>query len=291
MDAERRRLSRVGCIAAATLVAMAAGCARDPASPASPAETESSALSSEPSASHGHLEGRFDIGDGRSLSIRCEGTGSPTVVMEAGDNSDASTWDPIYWDIAAETRVCAYERAGIDPQQPAEGCRGLNDLTGDLGALLVAAQVEGPYVMVAHSGGGFIASSFASTHPEDIAGIVFLDVPGAIRERFLTPHLAKVLRCDAPTNIERRDYVQVERDAWDAREEIGDIPVSIISVDYGPDAPAEQRGNVAYQRGWLVLSPQATQVIAHTSHDVHWDDPALVLGEIVRVVESARAAA
>jgi pimeloyl-ACP methyl ester carboxylesterase len=289
MEGERRGRSRLGSVTAVILFGMAAvGCAGDPATSVGPAQAQASLPSSDPSASTGHLEGRFDIGDGRSLYMRCEGTGSPTVVMEAGDNSNASTWDPIYWDIAAETRVCAYDRAGIDPRQPAEGCRELDDLTGDLEGLLKAAEVDGPYVMVAASGGGFIVSSFASVHPEEVAGIVFIDVPGAIQDRFLTPHLAKILRCDAPTNIERRDYVQVERDAWGARDEIGDIPVSIISVDYGPDAPAEQRGNVAYQRGWLVLSPQAIQVVAHTGHDVHWDDPALVLGEIVRVIEDAR---
>jgi hypothetical protein len=33
------------------------------------------------------------------------------------------------------------------------------------------------------------------------------------------------------------------------------------------------RRNVERQRGWLVLSPRAKQIAAHTSHAVEEDDP------------------
>jgi hypothetical protein len=67
-----------------------------------------------------------------------------------------------------------------------------------------------------------------------------------------------------------------------------DIPVTIISVDFGPDDP-ETANNVEAQRGWLVLSPRATQVVVDTGHDVANDDPEVVIEEVTKVVEAARA--
>jgi pimeloyl-ACP methyl ester carboxylesterase len=66
-------------------------------------------------------------------------------------------------------------------------------------------------VLVAASGGGFIASTFARQHQEEIAGMVFVDVPRAYQDP--PPELVEDLRCDNPNNIERRDYVNVEHDA------------------------------------------------------------------------------
>ena len=61
--------------------------------------------------------------------------------------------------------------------------------------------------------------------------------------------------------MERRDYYAVEHAGWDAREQIGDFPMTIISNDYGPSSPpGDEATNVPDQRGWLVLSPDWKQV-------------------------------
>ena len=44
--------------------------------------------------------------------------------------------------------------------------------------------------------------------------------------------LVEVTAWDSPENVENRDYLQVERDAWAARRQIGDIPVTVISNEY-----------------------------------------------------------
>ena len=102
---------------------------------------------------------------------------------------------------------------------------------------------------------------------------------------------------DHPSNIERRDYLQVEKDAWAARKSIGDIPVTIISNEYstaeiaGSPFPSEARGmrrNVSDQKGWLVLSPRAKQIVVHTGHAVEEQDPQLVIDAILDVAKAAR---
>ncbi len=172
------------------------------------------------------------------------------MILEAGDETGVEQWSQVMPEVAEITRTCAYDRAGVHLSDPATGCRGLRDLTGDLERLLAAADVPGSYVLVASSGGGYIASGFAADRRDEIAGMVFLDVGGP----FPNPpaDLVDVLRCDAPTNIERRDYLRVEHQGWDARTEIGDIPVTVISVDYGPDASleVERTTSMSNRGGW-----------------------------------------
>ena len=97
------------------------------------------------------------------------------------------------------------------------------------------------------------------------------------------------IACDSPNNIEHRDYIAVEHDVWDARSEIGDFPMTIISNDYGPDAPpGDEQTNVVDQQGWLVLSPNSEQVVVTSGHDVVWNESALVTEEILAVLAAAR---
>jgi pimeloyl-ACP methyl ester carboxylesterase len=230
------------------------------------------------------VDGSFDVGDGRTLHMECSGEGSPTVILEADDESGVEEWSQVMPDVAELTRTCAYDRAGVGLSDPATGCRGLDDLTGDLERLLAAAEIPAAYVLVAASGGGFIASGFSADHRDAIAGVVFVDVLGPFPDP--PPDLVEFLKCDAPTNIERRDYLGVEHAGWDARAEIGDIPVTVMSVDYGPNATMEvEKTNVDVQPGWLVFSPRATQVVVHTGHDIVGEDPQHVIEEIELVLK------
>ena len=269
---------RLGISLAVSLLVLA-GCSSELSGPVSTPTQVPSTNSLTPAA----VSGSFDVGGGRTLHMECSGEGSPTIILEAGDESGIELWSQIMPDVGELTRTCAYDRAGIGLSDPATGCRGLTDLTGDLERLLTAAAVPGPYVLVAASGGGFIASGFAADHRESIAGVVFVDVPGP----FLNPpgDLVELLKCNAPSNIERRDYLRVEHDGWDARAEIGDIPVTIFSVDYGPQASLEaEKTNVDVQKGWLIFSPRATQVVVRTGHDVANEDPQRVIDEIAQIL-------
>ena len=80
--------------------------------------------------------------------------------------------------------------------------------------------------------------------------------------------------------------------SWDNRGEIGDIAITIMSVQYGPELmeiEPEAAINVEAQQGWLVMSPRAEQlVVTHTGQGIAYEDPDLVIQEITEVVEAAR---
>ena len=52
-----------------------------------------------------------DVG-GYRLHIDCTGTGSPTVVIEAGLGDWSTAWGFVQTEVAKTTRVCTYDRAG-----------------------------------------------------------------------------------------------------------------------------------------------------------------------------------
>jgi pimeloyl-ACP methyl ester carboxylesterase len=235
------------------------------------------------------------IGGDRGLYVRCTGTGSPTVVMEGGDQDTSDAYAFAEPAVSKVTRACVYDRANLGRSDPAPGPRGLAELVGDLERLLQAAEIPGPYVLVGTSGGGYITAGYAYANPRQVAGMVFVEVPAP----FQNPPREIVEDTDPgnPANVERRDYLQVEKDAWNARTRIGDVPVTVISdepsaatIRESPFASERRllRRNVENQKGWLVLSPQARQVVVRTGHAVEEADPDLVVEAILDVVAAAR---
>ena len=115
------------------------------------------------------------IGHDRSLNLYCIGSGSPTVILESGLGGYAFDWWAVQGGIASFTRVCAYDRAGMGMSPPGPFPRDTNAHVADLEALLKAAELRPPYVLVGHSMGAYTVRVFASRHRRDVAGIVFVD--------------------------------------------------------------------------------------------------------------------
>ena len=112
---------------------------------------------------------------GHRLDLFCEGTGTPTVVMEMGSGEPAALFRPIQDKVAELTRACSYDRAGIGWSEANLGLHTIQDRAAELYTLLRNANVAGPYVLVAHSYGGLIVRNFLSDHPTDVRGLVLVD--------------------------------------------------------------------------------------------------------------------
>ena len=112
---------------------------------------------------------------GYRLHINCTGTGSPTVILDAGLGGTSLDWSKIQPEVARFTRVCSYDRAGYGWSESGAGPRTSQQIVQELHLLLVHAQVNGPYLLVGHSVGGLNMRLYAYRYPGEVAGMVLLD--------------------------------------------------------------------------------------------------------------------
>jgi pimeloyl-ACP methyl ester carboxylesterase len=143
-----------------------------------------------------------DIG-GRRMQLECIGTGSPTVVFEAGLSMDgALTWALVHESVAGFTRACTYSRAGLMWSDRSSRRHSAMHAAEDLNATLSNAGEKGPFVMVGHSLGGPYGMTYTKYFGEQVAGLVLVDATHPDQVRRMKPVMTepepKLLQLAAP---------------------------------------------------------------------------------------------
>jgi len=252
--------------------------------------------SPEKKASDQPIDAMVDIG-GRKLHLVCDGSGSPTVILEAGLTGDNRTWDAILPEVASKTRVCAYDRANIEPSESAPPPRTARDVVADLHALVGAGKVDPPYVLVGFSFGGLVSQLYASTYPDDVAGLVLVESnhPDEVEqfEAELTSAQIKRDRQEANANPEGVDLFASFEQVQDAPK-LPDRPLVVITAGKpaewppGWDAEVFNRLRAAQQKDLVDRVSDGSQVIAKQSaHDVPASDPQIIVKGIETVLAKA----
>ena len=289
------------------------------------------------------LTGSIEIGD-RSMFVERGGAGGPTVVFEAGllGRSDVWSRDLLAPEgertmalpgVADFTSVFTYDRPGtigvVNPDLEPDGPlfypsrsdpvaqpRTIQDITADLHALLTAAKVPGPYVLVGHSLGGLCMRLYASTYPDEIAGLVLVDATHedvwVEFERGLSPGAWEQFETLTVENPELLAAYPEAEQLWSApllddpnvalmrqaRAESPLQPMPLVVLSHGipfaapfPEWPTDEieRVMMTLQEDLAALVPDARHVIAHQiRHDIHQDQPELVIEAVRQVVEAVR---
>jgi pimeloyl-ACP methyl ester carboxylesterase len=291
----------------------------------------------------GDFSGLVDIG-GRSIYLECRGQGGPTVILEAGANGRGDVWSRdnlrpageramVQPAVAAMTRVCAYDRPGtlgeVNPElepngpefypsrsDPVPQPRTTQELTDDLHALLTAAQISGPYVLVAHSAGGLVARLFAADHPDDVVGMVLIDSTNEnVWQQFKAVMTAEQWARFEASTLDNSELLAAYPEAemlWtapladtpsvtqvrQARRDAPLRPMPLVVLAHGipfadpfPGWPSEATERVMRdaQDDIAGLVPDARLMIATGSgHNIHQDQPDLVIEAVRQVVTAVR---
>jgi pimeloyl-ACP methyl ester carboxylesterase len=277
------------------------------------------------------IASRVDIGGGRKMYLECRGAGSPVVVIVAGMRASAEDWtkpEPgklnVFSELAGFTRVCAYDRPGTpvgeepsrsDPvPQPVTA----GDAVADLHALMAAARIATPFVIVAHSYGGVIARLYAMTYPGNVNGMVLVDTLSEGLQAAETPQEWAIQRVLLNGDLTEalRLYPVIERvdadrsfDQIRAAAPFKPMPLVVLSADrpWGPLVPkliadgvlpanippdfgyVTDRAQKSAQANLAALVAGARHVTnTNSGHEIHKDQPQLVVDSIRDVVAAVR---
>jgi len=259
--------------------------------------------------------------DGIEIRVRTAGfagrtAGQPAVVFESGGATPLETWDPVLLAVARFAPVFAYDRAGTGesewdglPPTPERVSTRLRRLLSEIG-------VAPPYVLVGHSWGGALVRYFAGDHPDEVAGILYLDPmdvtltkadmvalfqsigAGAAEYEAFTAIMQRALS-DAPAPLRAEAAVVMELLEGDpgrrALPAAPRVPSSVIVAgkvavppqngmpfDAKAYAEAMHESQVRRLRSWVV-DGGTFQLATGSGHFIHADAPDLVIAEIRRL--------
>lgn len=128
---------------------------------------------------------------GHKMHLHCLGSGSPTVVIDAGNGSFSVEWLPIQQQVSSVTRICTYDRAGYGWSEPGPKPRDAAQVVQELHELLQVAGEKPPYILVGHSLGGVHTRLYAAEFPGEVAGMALIDTASPLT---ITPDYELQLR-------------------------------------------------------------------------------------------------
>jgi pimeloyl-ACP methyl ester carboxylesterase len=294
-------------VGAIVVVTVAAACSGGTSGSAAPAVSSIPA----PSAEARDWVRDIDVG-GRTLSLACVGptdTGRPTVIFESGLGGDRGTWGDVMTALMETDRGCSYDRAGLGLSQPATKPRTTGDQVDDLHALIAAAGLTPPFVFVGHSSGGWNVMMYGDQYPDDVSGVVMVDVrPPAFSERAFAalppkaanePEALEQARAepdwekDPSRNPEGLDLIKSASEAEAARG-FGDQPLVVLTAGdragMSEGLPAEVAKDLddiwmELQTGLVGLSTAGRQeIVAGATHDMPFEKPDLIVDAIREVM-------
>jgi pimeloyl-ACP methyl ester carboxylesterase len=243
------------------------------------------------------IEGRFDVGDYK-LYMRCEGTGSPTVVYLHGHIQEppggAESARKIPSLLRDEHRICVYDRPNLGKSDDVPGLGTGKQTVTDLHRLLSEAGVEPPYVLLGASFGGMVAHSYAATYPDEVVGMVLLDamIPGLLDLEYLWPKEERLKNWDWSQYEDKVDMYDFSVYA-ERKCKVPDIPMTYLQAmpitngsALGGGPPGwEEPAQVQLRLYAKSFSPGVIKP-AKSEHYMEWDIPKRVAKEVDLLIAS-----
>lgn len=285
---------------AVLLVTLVAGCSGASDGGAAHSSLSSGAATAdsiaESSAGPGSIDRAYDVG-GHRLQLTCQGTaaaGVPTIVYLhglGGAGGDGAVLQPFI----DRTRVCSYDRLNVGRSDTSPDRHTGADSVRDLHALLDAADLQGPYLLVGFSFGGLLATMYAGSHPDRVMGLISIDGSLASDSEVdqLIPAAERAAVVDEQqANGELVDFYATLEEAKALLDTVPNVPITYLAarpVDLPPSWPVQHMRAViaAHQEEFAAAYPQGRLVEVQSSHDIDLDHPEIVIREVERILQTA----
>jgi pimeloyl-ACP methyl ester carboxylesterase len=221
------------------------------------------------------------------------GAGEPAVVLEAGGNGVAESWQRVMPLLAPHVRVVAYDRAGLGGSAPAPGLATIDRMIDDL-ASVITGLAAGPCVLAGHSLGGILVLLLAFRRPDLVAGLALVDPGHEEMESLLPLPLRRgwrIMRNVRPDELHDDPAVTLAalREMRAAARPFPGVPVVVLSAARG--FPRRFRARwTRLQAGLAAAAPQGRHVVVDgTGHQIPRDRPDAVADTILAIAAQLRA--
>jgi pimeloyl-ACP methyl ester carboxylesterase len=220
------------------------------------------------------------------------GAGEPSVVLEAGMNCGAASWERVMPLLAPHVRVAAYDRAGLGGSAPAPGLPVIDRQVDDLTSVITGL-AAGPCVLGGHSWGGILVQLLAFRRPDLVAGLVLVDPGHEEMEGGLPLALQwgwRIIRAVHPDEL-HGDVTAADaalKELRAAARPFPDVPVAVLSAARG--FPRRFRAHwTRLQAGLAAAAPRGRHVVVDgAGHNIPAHRPDAVADAILAVAAQAR---
>ena len=250
-----------------------------------------------------------NIGTHRLEVVRA-GTGSPTLVFEAGLGDTWEDWDSVYLKAAELSSVVVYSRSGLGHSEPGPGNHSARTEMTELHRLLDSLHVPRPVILVARSYGGLLSRLYISMYPQEVGGLVLVD--GTHEQQVkrwgqIDPKYPEQFRSyfDSLTNTmkpgaeldETRETVRIQAlGTVEGLTPLPDIPLAVLTSMRPSPKPAyvnlTARGHDVWRamhEEWAQRSHYAEHIVTvKAGHAIQEDQPQLVVDAIRFVLDRVR---
>jgi pimeloyl-ACP methyl ester carboxylesterase len=193
--------------------------------------------------------GRLVSGRGARLHVYSQGEGEPTIILESGIAASSLSWRALQSELGKFTRVISYDRAGFGWSDAAPTPRTIDHLVSELEKMIDSAQISGPLILVAHSFGSLISSTYCYRNPDRVVGLLLLDPIDCEQWRSLPTQGRERLAIGARLS---------RRGAWLAR--VGVVRFSLMLLSAGARTLPKRIARMASGSGESIISRISAEV-------------------------------
>ncbi|NHF60110.1 alpha/beta hydrolase [Flavobacteriaceae bacterium TP-CH-4] len=115
-----------------------------------------------------------DIGQNK-VHYKYSGEGEVTFILISGLGESMHTWSSIEDELAKRGRVFMYDRSGLGHSEEGILPRSVDNSAVELKKVLENEKIPGPFILIGHSAGGFIARYYAKKYPNNVLGLFLID--------------------------------------------------------------------------------------------------------------------
>ena len=246
-----------------------------------------------------------DVG-GYKLHCRVFGKGTPAIVLISGANVLQTYWDMVIPTLSAKTTIVTYDRAGYGKSGIGNHVYHGVQQAEELKVMLDKIDIQGPYILVGHSFGGYFARLFSSKYPQSMAGLILEDTTSEnvteYRRRRLKGEDLKFFKKmeDGPLPENVRPEIKARKITEKQVREISQMPrIPFLIISGGKQLNRRrfsqesnrimQEIKIELHKKCLELIPDGKHIIVEgVYHTIHSEKPQTFIESVFELLEKAR---